>query len=84
MQTLIAYFIVAIALIYAAWLFMPNAARRWLIGRLARVASPSQRARLASLQASAENAGCSTCKGCETDAKQQGTSTVTPIRLHRQ
>ena len=81
MQTLLAYFIVAIALIYAAWLFMPNAARRWLIGRLARVASPSQRARLASLQASAENAGCSTCKGCETDAKD---NSVRPIRLHRQ
>ena len=82
MQTFVAYFIVAIALIYAAWLFMPNAARRWLISRLAMVASASQRVRLARLQASAENAGCSTCKGCETDAKP--TSTVRPIRLHRQ
>ena len=81
MQTLIAYFIVAIAIVYAAWLFMPQSARRWLITCLVLVAPLSQRARLARLQAGTESVGCSTCKGCETDAKPD--STIKPIRLHR-
>ena len=81
MQTLITYFIVALATIYAAWLFMPQAARRWLVARLVLIAPPSQRARLARLQADAESVGCSTCKGCETDTKAD--SAVKPIRLHR-
>lgn len=81
MQTLITYSIVAIAIIYAIWLFMPQAARRWLLARLVTIAPRSQRDRLARLQADAESVGCSTCKGCETDAK--AASTVKPIRLHR-
>lgn len=81
MQTLIAYFIVAIAIIYAGWLFMPQAMRRWLIARLIGVAPSSQRARLARLQADAESVGCSTCKGCATDA--QAASPVKTIQPHR-
>ena len=81
MQNLVAYLIVTIAVVYAAWLFMPQAARRWLVTRIALVAPPSQRSRLARLQSNTESAGCSTCKGCETDAK--AVSAVKPIRLHR-
>lgn len=81
MQTLIAYFIVALAIVYAAWLFMPQALRRWLIARLITVAPSSQRARLARLQADTESVGCSTCKGCATDA--QAASPVKTIQLHR-
>ena len=35
MQNLVAYLIVTIAVVYAAWLFMPQAARRWLVTRIA-------------------------------------------------
>jgi hypothetical protein len=81
MQNLIVYIIVALAAVYAAWLFMPQAARRWLVARLVLAAPPSQRARFARLQADAESVGCSTCKGCETDTKAD--AVVKPIRLHR-
>ena len=81
MQTLIAYLIVAIAIIYAGWLFMPQVLRRWLIARFITLVPASQRARLARLQSGAESVGCSTCKGCATDA--QTTSAVRTIRLHR-
>lgn len=81
MQTFIAYFIVAIALVYAGWLFMPQGARRWLIARLITVAPSSQRARLARLRADAESVGCSTCKGCATDAPPA--AAVKTIQLHR-
>ena len=81
MQNLVAYLIVTIAVVYAAWLFMPQAARRWLVTRIALVAPPSQRSRLARLQSKTESAGCSTCKGCETDAT--AVPAVKPIRLHR-
>jgi len=81
MQTFIAYFIVAIAIIYAIWLFMPQGARRWLIARFIAVVPSSQRGRFARLQSGAESVGCSTCKGCETDAPA-GT-TVKTIQLHR-
>ena len=81
MQTLIVSIIVTLAAIYAAWLFMPQAARRWLVVRLVLIAPASQRARFARLQADAENLGCSTYKGCETDAKPA--SAVKPIHLHR-
>jgi len=81
MQALIAYFIVAIAIIYAGWLFMPQALRRWLIARFITLAPSSQRARLARLQSDAESVGCSTCKGCATDA--QADSPVKSIQLHR-
>jgi hypothetical protein len=81
MQTFIAYFIVAIALAYAGWLFMPQSARRWLIARFISVVPSSQRARFARLQSGAESVGCSSCKGCATDAP--AASTVKAIRLHR-
>jgi hypothetical protein len=81
MQTLIAYFIVAIAIFYAGWLFMPQAMRRWLIARLIAVVPSSQRARLARLQSGAESVGCSTCKGCATDAP--AAAPVKTIQLHR-
>lgn len=81
MQALIAYFIVAIALVYAGWLFMPQGVRRWLIARLIAIVPSSQRARFARLQSGAESVGCSTCKGCATDAP--AASTVKTIQLHR-
>ena len=81
MQTVIAYSIVAIALVYAAWLFMPQVLRRWVIGRFIEVVPLAQRARLARLQAGAESVGCNTCKGCATDAP--AASAVKTIRLHR-
>lgn len=81
MQTVIAYSIVAIALAYAAWLFMPQALRRWVIARLIQAVPPSQRARFARLQSGAESVGCSTCKGCATD--EPAAPTVKTIQLHR-
>ena len=81
MQALIAYFIVAIAILYAGWLFMPQALRRWLITRFITLAPASQRARLARLQTDTESVGCSTCKGCATDAP--AASQVKKIQLHR-
>jgi len=81
MQTLIVSLIVTLAAIYAAWLFLPRVARRWLLARLVLVAPPSQRARFARLQADADSVGCSTCKGCETDTKAD--SAVKPMRLRR-
>lgn len=82
MQNLVAYIIVAIALVYAGWLFMPQSARRWLISRMASVLPSSQHARFTRLQSIAEgHEGCSTCKGCATDAPAD--ATVKTIRLHR-
>ena len=81
MQILVTYSIVAIALIYAAWLFMPQGARRWLIARFIALVPPSQRARFARLQSGAESVGCSTCKGCATDSP--AASTIKTIQLHR-
>lgn len=66
MQALIAYFIVAAAAVYAAWLLMPQRARRLLIAALTIVA-PSRRAWLARLAADSARPGCSTCKGCASD-----------------
>ena len=81
MQNFITYAIVTTALLYAAWLFMPAAARRWLIACLLNVVPGSQRARLERLQNDAGDVGCSSCKGCETDPKPN--SIAKPIRLHR-
>ena len=81
MQNLIAYAIVTAALLYAAWLFMPAAARRWLIACLLYVVPASQRVRLEHLKNDVGHAGCSSCKGCETEPKPN--SVVKPIRLHR-
>ena len=81
MQTLITYFIVAIAILYAGWLFMPQVLRRWLIARLIEIAPSSQRARLARLQSGAESVGCSSCKGCATDAPPSAPAKT--IQVHR-
>jgi hypothetical protein len=81
MQTFVAYFIVAIALLYAGWLFMPQVLRRWLIARFITLVPASQRARFARLQSGAESVGCSTCKGCATDAPSS--APVKTIHLHR-
>ena len=84
MQSFVAYLIVAIALTYAAWLFMPQTARRWLISHTIIMAPGSYRARLARLQSGAESVGCSSCKGCATDAPAaSAASAVKTIRLHR-
>ncbi|HMA30851.1 MAG TPA: hypothetical protein VKT00_03450, partial [Casimicrobiaceae bacterium] len=63
MQMLLVSMIVAVAGGYAGWLLMPQGLRRWLIGLLMAVA-PSRRAWLARLASNAENAGCSSCRGC--------------------
>jgi hypothetical protein len=81
MQSVVAYLIVAIALVYAVWLFAPVAARRWLIARIALFVPLALRTRLDGVQAKSESAGCSTCQGCETGEK--AATTVKPIRLHR-
>lgn len=81
MQTLITYSIVAVALGYAAWLFTPQVARRWLISGLIVVAPHSLHARLARMRSNTESAGCSTCKGCATDAAE--TPSIKTIQLHR-
>ena len=81
MQSLIAYFIVAIAILYAGWLLMPQVMRRWLIARLITLVPASQHARFARLQSGAESVGCSTCKGCATDAPPA--ESVKTIQLHR-
>ena len=81
MQALIAYFIVAMAMFYAGWLFMPQGMRRWLIARLIAHAPGSQRPRLARLQSGAESVGCSSCKGCAADAPSAVPAKT--IQLHR-
>jgi hypothetical protein len=81
-QALIAYFIVVIAIIYVAWLFMPQAMRHWLIARLIRVAPLSQRARFTRLQSDAGSVGCSTCKGCAADEPAASEPVIT-IQVHR-
>lgn len=81
MQTLITYLIVAIAILYAGWLFMPQVLRRWLITGLIEIAPSSQRARLARLQSGAESVGCSSCKGCATDAPPS--APIKTIQVHR-
>lgn len=82
MQALIAYSIVAIAVVYAAWLFMPQVMRRWLMARLVAIMPASRRGWLARLQASSEQTGCSTCKGCATDGKT-ASSSIKTIELRR-
>ena len=85
MQTLIAYFVVAIAMVYAAWLFMPQALRRRLIARFISFVPSSQQARFSRLQSGAESVGCSSCKGCASTASSsapQAAQTKT-IQLHR-
>jgi hypothetical protein len=76
MQTLIAYCIVVTAVIYAGWVFMPQAMRRWLVARLIAIAPTSQRDRLARFQLGGESAGCGTCKGCADHAPAAPAKTI--------
>lgn len=78
-QSLIAYAIVFVALLYAVWLFLPYAARRWLAARLMGMVPVSWRSCFAQ-QARAQSAGCSTCRGCATDARPAAHK---PVLLHR-
>lgn len=81
MQNLIVFLIVAVALGYAVWLFLPRAGRSWLIGQLILIAPRSLGARLERYRAQPGSAGCSTCKGCE--EAPAASSTIKTIRLHR-
>jgi hypothetical protein len=82
MQELIAYLIVAAAALYAAWLFMPQAMRHRLIGRMM-ILAPSKQAWLARVEADGENAGCRTCKGCATDENPAPAPEPAKIKIHR-
>ena len=82
MQALIAYSIVAAAMFYSAWLLMPQALRRWFVARLRSAAPASQRSWIVRLESAAEDTGCSTCKGCATDAKASSPAIKT-VELHR-
>ncbi|HEX4986686.1 MAG TPA: hypothetical protein VFV71_11550 [Burkholderiales bacterium] len=81
MQTLIVALIVAAAFVYAAWLFLPKAGRRWLLDRLIAVSPAPLGARLVRIREEPGAAGCSTCKGCE-EAPAASPPTRT-IRIHR-
>lgn len=69
-QSFIVAAIVALAVLYAGWAFMPAAWRRGAAARLARQASRSglQPARARALQARLERSpacgACASCKGC--------------------
>ena len=67
MQSLIAYSIVFVALLYALWLFLPSALRSRVAALLFDIVPASRRSHFAHLRARAQSAGCSTCKGCSTD-----------------
>ena len=82
MQGLIVSLIVAAAAGYAAWQLMPQSMRRWLIRPLM-VIAPSQRARLARLEAEAQNSGCSSCKGCAADGQAFASLGQAKIEVHR-
>lgn len=78
MQTLIVYAIVAVAAVYAAWLLMPASLRRRVLAWLRRTAPSGAQSLLARLDA--EDAGCSTCRGCAADAKSTGTARTIELR----
>jgi hypothetical protein len=69
MQAAIVYAVVAAAFLYAAWILMPAALRRWLVATATPLAPRPVRDWLARAQASAADAGCSSCKACASDAK---------------
>ncbi len=82
MQALIAYLIVAIALIYAAWLLMPQALRRWFVASLGAVVPASGQKWIARLESASEETGCTTCKACATDDKSS-VPQVKTVEFHR-
>jgi hypothetical protein len=75
-QAFIAYLIVAAALVYAAWLLMPQALRRWFVGCLKVMVPVSRREWITRLEKAGEEAGCTTCKACATDEKSSAPQTV--------
>jgi hypothetical protein len=81
-QSLIVYIIVAAAALTAAWQFMPQFMRRWLVRRLAAIA-PSQRGLLERLEAKAERSGCSSCKGCSYSGEKTTASRQVTIEIDR-
>lgn len=62
MQALVAYVIVALAALYAAWVLMPSGLRSRLIGRIRRVAPGALHALLERL--AAQQPGCASCRAC--------------------
>lgn len=82
MQALVAYSIVAAAMLYSSWLLMPQAMRRWFVARLKSAAPASQRSWIVRLERAAEDTGCSTCKGCASDEKAPAPAIKT-VEFHR-
>ena len=81
MQALIAYSIVAGAMLYSAWLLMPQAVRRWLLARVTVVVPASGRGFILRLENASEDAGCRSCKGCAADAKVSSPA-FKPVEFH--
>lgn len=82
MQAFIAYLIVAAALIYAAWLLMPQVLRRWCVARLKTVVPASRGGWIARLESASGETGCTTCKACATDEKSSAPEIKT-VQFHR-
>lgn len=82
MQALIAYSIVAAALVYASWLLMPQVVRRWLLAHIRNIAPASRRNWIVRLENAAEETGCATCKGCATEGKAPSPANKT-VEFHR-
>ena len=81
MQALVTYAIVAIAAAYAAWVLMPAAARRHLLG-WARSRLPSGAQPLIG-KLDAGEPGCSSCKACATDARAPEAAALKTVELRR-
>ncbi|HYJ17544.1 MAG TPA: hypothetical protein VEW72_00075 [Burkholderiales bacterium] len=82
MQALITYLIVATAMVYAAWLLMPQALRRRLVAYLKSVVPASRQKWIARLERASEETGCTTCKACATDEKSLAPQIKT-VEFHR-
>jgi hypothetical protein len=82
MQALIAYLIVAIALLYTSWLLMPQALRRWVVASLGSVVPASGQKWIARLQRASEETGCTTCKACATEDISPAPEIKT-VKFHR-
>ena len=82
MQALIAYSIVAAAMLYSAWLLMPQALRRWLLASIKAVVPASWRSSIVRLESASDDTGCNTCKGCAADATASSPAIKT-VEVHR-
>ena len=82
MQALIAYSIVAAAMLYSAWLFVPRAMRGWLLASIKAIVPASRRGLIVRLENASEDAGCRSCKGCAADAKVSSPAIKT-VEFHR-